>query len=57
MSSTADLRPLKERVRLLPDRFAIFREFVRDLPDTMELDEYRIKAGDWLRLLEIKKER
>lgn len=55
MTEQIDMRPLKERALTLTDpSLRTIREVLISQPDTMSKEEYRAKAGDWLRLLEIK---
>jgi len=55
MTEQIDMRPLKERALTLTDpSLRTIREVLISQPDTMSKEEYLAKAGDWLRLLEIK---
>jgi hypothetical protein len=55
MTEQIDMRPLKERAFKLNDpSLRTFREMLLRQPDTMSKEEFLAKAGDWLRLLEIK---
>ncbi len=57
MTEQIDMRPLKEKAFSLKDpSLRAFREMVISQPDTLSRAEYLAKAGDWLRLLEIKTE-
>ena len=55
MTEQIDMRPLKERALTLKDpSLRTIREMILSQPDTMSKEEFLVKAGDWLRLLEIK---
>ena len=55
MTEHIDMRSLKERAFTLKDpSLRTLREVLIAQPDTMTKEEYLTKAGDWLRLLEIK---
>ncbi len=57
MTETIDMRPLKEKAFSLKDpSLQTIKEMLLSQPDTLSRDEYLAKAGDWLRLLEIKTE-
>lgn len=49
MTEKIDMRPLKERAMKIG---GTFMKVVVSQPDSMSMEEYLMKAGDWLRLLE-----
>jgi hypothetical protein len=53
MTDLVDLRPLKLKALKLKDPV---RTIILAQPDSMGKADYLLKAGDWLRLLEIKEE-
>jgi hypothetical protein len=58
MTEQIDIRPLKERAFALTDpSLRTLREVLISQPDTMSKEEFLAKAGDWLRLMEIKETR
>ena len=58
MTEYIDMRSLKERAWTLKDpALKTIREVLISQPDTMSKEEYLAKAGDWLRLIEIKETR
>lgn len=55
MTEHIDMRPLKERAFALKEpTLRTIREVLISQPDTMSKEEFLVKAGDWLRLMEIK---
>ena len=55
MTEQIDMRPLKNRAFTIKDpSLRTLREVLILQPDTMSKEEYLAKAGDWLRLMEIK---
>ncbi|MHB8360849.1 MAG: hypothetical protein ACYDAO_00730 [Thermoplasmataceae archaeon] len=51
MNDSVDLRPLKLKALKLEDPI---KSIILSQPDQVSREEYLSKAGDWLRLLEIR---